>query len=308
MSILYFLESIRTPVLNILGTGVTFLGSETFLLIVLAVTYWCCDKDLGYRLAFSYTIAGSVNCALKIGFRVPRPWVKDPSFTTVSGAQSDAAGYSFPSGHSNNIGVIGTTFFLGTKSVVIKIIAIALMVLVPVSRMYLGVHTLADVCVGLGLAIIISLIVNCVMARTLVDKKSLSPIMFAMLIVPAALLIFALAMYYNGLVDYDNMADSIKSSGAFFGFIIGWYIEKTKINFNVRCSKLWKQAVKLVIGFAVVLAIKSGLKEVFLLIGDEFWPGDFIRYFLMTFFAMGIYPWFIKKFFSSKVPYRRSLM
>lgn len=305
MNILYFFESIRTPVLDIIGTGVTFFGSEIFLLIVLAVTYWCVDKELGYRLAFSYTVAGSVNNALKIALRVPRPWVRDPSFTTVSGAQDSATGYSFPSGHSNNIGVIGTTFIMGTKSAVIKILAIVLMILVPVSRLYLGVHTLSDVAAGLGCAIIISFIVNRIMKATIVDKKSTSAIMFAMLLIPLALLIFSLAMYYNGTVDYENIADSVKSSGAFFGFIIGWYIERTKINFNVRCSRLWKQALKLVIGFAVVMAIRSGLKEVFLLISDTFWPGDLIRYFLMTFFAMGIYPWFIKKFFSSKLAYRR---
>ena len=305
MSLLYFFEAIRTPVLNLIGTGVTFFGSEIFLLIVLGITYWCADKELGYRLAFSYIAAGTVNNIMKMSFRVSRPWVKDPSFTTVEGAKDTATGYSFPSGHSNNIAVIGTTFFMNTKSVFIKIAAVILMVLVPVSRMYLGVHTPLDVAAGLGLGIIITVIVNKIMLTTTTDVKSLSPVMFAMMLFPLILLITALSLYYNGIIEYENMADSVKSSGAFFGFIIGWYIERTKIDFNTRCSRLWKQALKLIIGFAAVMLIRSGLKMLFALIGDSFWPGDFIRYFLMTLFAMGIYPWFIKKFFSSNVPYRR---
>ena len=305
MSLLYFFEALRTPVLNLVGTGVTFFGSEIFLLIVLGVTFWCIDKDLGYRLAFSYIASGTVNNIMKMTFRIPRPWVKDSSFTTVDGAKDTATGYSFPSGHSTNIAVVGTTFFMNVHNIFVKIIAVVLMVLVPVSRMYLGVHTPLDVAVGLGLGIIITVIVNKIMLGTTTDVKSLSPVMFAMMIFPLVLLITALSLYYNGIIEYENIADSVKSSGAFFGFIIGWYIERTKINFNTRCSRLWKQVLKLIIGFAAAMLIRSGLKMLFGLIGDSFWPGDLIRYFLMTFFAVGIYPWFIKKFFSSNVPYRR---
>lgn len=300
MSLLYFFESIRNPVLDIIGAGVTFFGSEIFLLVIIGVVFWCVDKELGYKVAFSYIVARAVNNVLKVAFRVPRPWVKDPDFTVVESVKEGATGYSFPSGHSNSIGVFGTTFFMNTHHRWIKIVAIALMVLVPVSRMYLGVHTLLDVTVGLGLAIILTFIVNKVISGTSFDPKHLSPIMLAMLLFPLVLLIVALAMYYNGLIEYENMSDSIKSSGAFAGMIIGWYIERTRVNFSVKCNKFWKQIVKLVVGFGVVLGLKSGLKELFLLIGSEFWPGDFIRYFIITFFAIGIYPMLIKKFLSSK--------
>ena len=305
MNLLYLFEAIRTPILNMVGMGVTFFGSETFLLIVMGIVFWCVDKNLGYRLMFSYMIAGSVNNAMKIGFRVERPWVRDSSFEAVEEAKSGATGYSFPSGHSSTVGVLGTTFLVGTESRLLKVLSVVFMVLVPVSRMYLGVHTVYDVCVGLGLAIIITLVVNKVMAGTSVDPRQISPIMFAMLLFPVALVIFALAMYYNGLASYEDIADSIKSAGAFFGFIIGWYTERTKIDFNERCNRVWKHILKVLLGFACVFAIKTGLKEVFSLIGDEFWPGDLIRYFLMTFFAVGIYPIFIKKVFSARIYYRK---
>lgn len=305
MDLLYFFESIRTPVLNIIGEVISFFGSETFLLILMGIIFWCVDKELGYKMAFSYVVAGTVNNVLKLALRISRPWVRDTSFSAVESARSTATGYSFPSGHANNIGVIGTSLIMNTRYTWLKIVALVMMIMVPISRMYLGVHTIFDVIAGLGLGILITIIVNKVMSGTSTDTRSLSPIMFALMLFPLALIIVALAFYYNGYVEYENMADAVKSSGAFFGIIIGWYIERTKVHFNVRCSRYWKQILKLLLGFAVVFIIKVGLKELFLLIGEEFWPGDFIRYFLMTFFAIGIYPMIIKKLFSSKIGYDR---
>lgn len=301
MSLLYFFESIRNPVLDIIGAGITFFGSETFLFVLIALVFWCIDKQLGYRIAFSYIVASTANNIMKVLFRVPRPWVQDPDFTVVESVRDGATGFSFPSGHSNAIGVFGTTFFMNTKHTWIKIVSVALMVLVPISRMYVGVHTPLDVAVGLALGIVLTIIVNKVISGTSFDKTRLAPIAIAMVIFPLALIIVALSVYYNGLAEYENISDSVKSSGAFLGLIIGWYIERTKIDFNVRCNKWWKHVLKVVIGLAVIVGIRSGFKELFLLIaGDSFWPGDFIRYFLVAFFAIGIYPIFIKKFFSAK--------
>lgn len=69
----------------------------------------------------------------------------DPDFQIVEAARADATGYSFPSGHTQNI--VGTTasIFASRKETWVRIVCIVLMVLVPFSRMYLGVHTPLDV-------------------------------------------------------------------------------------------------------------------------------------------------------------------
>lgn len=43
-----------------------------------------------------------MNQFLKLLFRIPRPWVRDPDFTIVESARAQATGYSFPSGHTQN--------------------------------------------------------------------------------------------------------------------------------------------------------------------------------------------------------------
>ena len=93
------------------------------------------------------------NQFLKITCRIPRPWVLDPDFTIVEAARAVATGYSFPSGHTQNaVGTFGA-IALQTKQRWVRWACIALVLLVPFSRMYLGVHTPLDVGVSFVLAL-----------------------------------------------------------------------------------------------------------------------------------------------------------
>ena len=54
----------------------------------------------------SYIYAIEENGWMKLIFRISRPWIKDPNFTIVEDARAAADGYSFPSGHSANVGAV----------------------------------------------------------------------------------------------------------------------------------------------------------------------------------------------------------
>ena len=58
MSFLYFLEGIRNPILNALFQFFTFFGEELFVIAAICLLYWCVDKSLAYKVAFSYFAAG----------------------------------------------------------------------------------------------------------------------------------------------------------------------------------------------------------------------------------------------------------
>ena len=108
MSFLYFLESIRNPVLDAFFSLITYFGDETLFIVFGLLFFWCVDKTEGYYL-LSVGLTGNVlNQFMKLIFRVPRPWVKDPDFTIVESAREGATGYSFPSGHTQtSVGVFG---------------------------------------------------------------------------------------------------------------------------------------------------------------------------------------------------------
>lgn len=95
MEFLYFLESIRNGVLNIFFIICTSFGEELVLISLFAIIYWCINKKLAYRIAFSYFMSGIVVQGLKIHFRIERPWVIDPDFKPVEAVMDTATGYSF---------------------------------------------------------------------------------------------------------------------------------------------------------------------------------------------------------------------
>lgn len=108
MPILYFFESIRNPVLDFFFSTITHLGEETVFIVLAVIFFWCIDKKQGYYLLTVGFIGTVLNQFLKIFFRIPRPWVKDTSFTIVESARAEATGYSFPSGHTqSSVGVFG---------------------------------------------------------------------------------------------------------------------------------------------------------------------------------------------------------
>ena len=90
MSFLYFLEGLRNPVLDFFFSAITHLGEETLFLIIGLIFLWCVSKRDGYYLLCVSFVGLIINQFLKITCRIPRPWVKDPSFTIVEAARGEA--------------------------------------------------------------------------------------------------------------------------------------------------------------------------------------------------------------------------
>ncbi len=108
MSLLYFFESVRAPVLDGFFSLITHFGEETLFIAFGLLLFWCVDKKEGYYLLCVGLLGTALNQLLKLLFRIPRPWVRDPDFTIVESARAGATGYSFPSGHTQtSIGVYG---------------------------------------------------------------------------------------------------------------------------------------------------------------------------------------------------------
>ena len=90
MSFSYFLESLRTPVLDKFVAAVTHLGSETLFMAIAITVFWCISKMDGLYLLSTGFFGTLINQFLKLTCRVPRPWVRDPDFTIVEAARADA--------------------------------------------------------------------------------------------------------------------------------------------------------------------------------------------------------------------------
>ena len=96
MNLLYALESVRTPFWDAVFSAVTHLGEETVFMVAAILIFWCVSKQEGYYLLLMGFFGTVVNQFLKLLFRIPRPWVRDPDFTIVESARAQATGSPSP--------------------------------------------------------------------------------------------------------------------------------------------------------------------------------------------------------------------
>lgn len=293
MEVLRFLEGIRTPAGDAFFSAVTRLGEETIFIVVGLLFFWCINKKKGYFILSVGFFGTVINQFLKLWFRIPRPWERDPGFTIVESARAEATGYSFPSGHTQSaVGVFGGIARV-QKQVSIRILCIAVCVLVPISRMYLGVHTPADVGVSFIVATVLILVLYPVVEKALTSPKNMRIYLFVMTFFAWAFLVFVLAYPFPADVDGNNLASGIKNAYKILGCILGLWlayeIDEHYTHFETK-GVWWVQLLKLVLGFVFLLAIKSGLKEPLYSLLNGNYLADGIRYFVITAFAGGGWP------------------
>ena len=288
MELLYWFESIRNPVLDAFMSLVTHLGEETFFMIGALFVFWCVDKRKGYYLLSVGFVGVLVNQWLKIICRVPRPWVRDPDFTIVESARAEAAGYSFPSGHTQTaVGFFGgVARFAGRLW--LRVACLAAAVLVPVSRMYLGVHTPADVGVAFATAAVLVFVLYPLIESTLWFPNRIYLILGVLLAVSLAFAGFMEFFPFPADIDPDNFAEAIKNSysmaGAVGGMLLVSLFDNRLLQFPNR-APWWGQAVKLLGGLALVVLVKSLLKAPLLALCGGHEAAHAIRYFLMVLVA-----------------------
>lgn len=299
MELLYMLEKIRVPVLNEIMLIVTMLGEETAFLAIALMVFWCVDKKRGYlvmAVGFMGTIA---NQFLKLLCRVPRPWVLDENFTVVGDAKEAAGGYSFPSGHSQNaVGTLGAVT-LTDKKRWLQVICIAFMILVPFSRMYLGVHTLADVLVGSGMALALVWGLYPVIFKC--GDKGMRILIAVMIAMAVGLLVYVELFPFPADMDAHNLESGIKNAYTMIGCLLGvavvYEVEKRYIRFDTK-AVWWAQLLKIALGLGLVLLVKSGLKAPLEALLAGHMVSRAIRYFLVVLVAGLVWPmtfrWFAK--------------
>jgi len=122
----------------------TFLGSEQFFILVMPVLLWCVDYPLGLRIGLLLITSGQVNGIFKVLFHSPRPFWFDSRVSALSVENS----FGMPSGHAMNTSSLFGMFAIGMRKRWITIVSVILIVMVGISRLYLGMHFLSDVIGG----------------------------------------------------------------------------------------------------------------------------------------------------------------
>jgi undecaprenyl-diphosphatase len=162
ITIYRLLVSIRSPILNSFFMNITYLGSSIALISVSVLWIIFAKNKSDRLLIFINIITSSIsNVLLKYQFARPRP---------IESRLMAETGYSFPSGHAMiSTAVYGLLIYLIYKrfknhrlrNIVIGLL-IALIILIDVSRVYVGVHYTSDVVAGTCISIAyLILILSC---------------------------------------------------------------------------------------------------------------------------------------------------
>ena len=303
MSFLYFLEGLRNGFLDAFFSVITLCGEETVFMAVGMIVFWCVCKYQGYYLLCVGFVGTLVNQFLKMLFRVPRPWVKDPSFTIVESAREAASGYSFPSGHTQtSVGLFGGLARYN-KNLALRIACISLCVLVPLSRMYLGVHTPADVGVSLCVAALLIFVAFPLFKKAADSPKTMYIILFSLAALMLAYLCFiTLWQFPESVYSAENVhnLDSARKNGftltgCIFGLILVYTVDTKWIKFDTR-AVWWVQIIKAVGGLALVIGAKELLRYPLnaILPADTF--ARMLRYFLIVVVGGILWPMTFKYF------------
>lgn len=304
MEILKFLEGIRNPVLDTFFSLITHLGEETIFIIVGLIFYWCINKKQGYFLFFVGLFGTVVNQFLKLWFRIPRPWVKDPEFTIVESARAEATGYSFPSGHTqSSVGLFGG-IAATRKEKVIKAIMLVLCLLVPFSRLYLGVHTPLDVGVSILVAVVLIFAFKFLTDWAMKKPMNMRILMYSILALCLGFVLFV--EFYNFPSDIDTqnyesgLSNGYKMLGTFLGLYISYEIDHKYVQFKTG-GHILVQILKTSLGLVPLILIKSLLKEPLLALCGGHAVANGIRYLLIGLFAGIIWPLTFKLFAKIKI-------
>lgn len=288
MEILLFFQNLRNPFFNKIFSFLTFFGEETFVILLICLFVWCINKDLAQRLGFVFSYSMVLNQILKITFCIPRPWIRY-NIKPYEGALKHATGYSFPSGHTQTSATVyfGIADYFKRKRLYIFAFLFAL--LIGISRLYFGVHTVVDVVIGFCSGVICVFVFG-----KLYEKYSDKPVipLITGFIVSLFFVIYACFKKYPPDAEAKLIYDCFKQSGLMIGYFAALYLEKKYLNYSVKGKPL-VQIIKFIVGITVLLGLKLFFKK--------FLPSYFlyfIEYFILVFWCVYLYPLIFTKFIS----------
>lgn len=149
-NVIIFLQSFGTSLVDNLFIAITNLGSHPVNFILASMIFWCFSKKTGIRAMYVIFFCAFLAIFAKNILAMPRP--------PENLHKIKAEGFGLPSGHAQvSAGLWG---YLGgiTRNQKLIFIGAAAIILVSLSRVYLGVHYIGDVIAGILFGLLIAMI------------------------------------------------------------------------------------------------------------------------------------------------------
>ena len=252
----------------------TWLGNPQSYMVIIAIIYWSIDRKLGLRMALFLTFSASINSILKQAFHAPRPYWIDARINAIHVSN----GFGMPSGHAQ-ASTVWLFIAAWTKSKKFWGLAIAITLLVGLSRIYLGVHFPSQVLAGWIIGILIIILLNRFEFKFALWFK-LVKLPYQLLFVSGITLIFVFlggifvliskdwdipldwiikaSPYMEGskesILSSKGMESVISNAGGFLGAAMGGILIDRMGGFNA-VGVWWKRLLRSILGLTLILIV-----------------------------------------------------
>lgn len=239
-----------SPELDLPFKILTFMGGEAFFLLLIPLIYWCLDRRVGARLAILFLLSAYANAAAKVLAAQPRPFEYHPKIRTLV----YAGGGGFPSGHTQNSVVVWGYLASQYRLPWFWVISGLLMVLVPLSRVYLGVHFPTDLLGGYLLGLLFLVLFGWIgpWVERRLGETGLRWRLGLAIIVPSLLL----------LVYPGGEKHGVSACAMLMGMGTGFVLERRWVAFETDGAP-WRRVFRFLLGEAVLFSLWTGLRVLF---------------------------------------------
>lgn len=302
--LILLLQSLETDVLNHFFQFWTAIGYSRWTTPMMLVILFGVSFRAGYIMMQAMLWNGMATLFLKDVFAIPRPSDVDmnvkligqdtpnttpfdsmgaktffgslPQDTVSALRENPISTWGFPSGHTSNAMTLGGLLFLLFRKSWVRVLAVAMVVFIPLSRMYLGRHFLADVLAGYIIGAFFALIFyfgvyrnewidRCLFKKTIPLRRDWSGILclFYFVVLPFLLL----------FVPHINRTLVATFLGLNLGFLLLWMR-----GIPEDTGTFFQRLARILIAIAVFLGTDTLLKwMITALLSSETEPVAFIR-------------------------------
>ena len=269
-----------------IAKALSVIGGETVSLLVLLVILFCYKKEAGKRCGYTILTASMWFPMIKnIALRVRPYMAHQDRVKALMKVEADAdmmdivqQGYSFPSGHSAMAVACYGSIGREIKKRWMWFLAVAVPLLIGLSRFAVGVHYPTDVLAGWAVGLL-ALGFSVLMEKT-VKKEWLRYVILLVITAPG--------------IFWCNSRDYYSALGLLAGMTASVPFEKKYVNFS-DTRNIWAMILRVAGAFAIYLALNTVLKMPF----SKEWlnSGELGanlvragRYAIILFLVIGIYP------------------
>jgi membrane-associated phospholipid phosphatase len=277
--VILFLQSLGSWLIGPMNFFSLF-GNELFFLFIAPVLLWCVDATLGMQVGLGLLVSLSTNCILKVAFHAPRPYWYDARVQPFSSETS----FGIPSAHAQNSVLLWSLIANWVKRPLAWVLAVAMILLVSLSRMMLGMHFPSDILAGwlLGALLVWAIlrlekpILAWLKGRQLAGQilsvfaASLAFILIGALTrlalgtwtVPAGWVELAARAPGGAPIAPLALSGLVSAAASFFGLALGGLLLYRRGWLDAG-GPLWQRLARFLIGLAGVFILWYGLDQIF---------------------------------------------